>query len=128
MGELALAGPDFAIWAMPISFGRLAHALTLSLIHWINDGLMASFFLVVGLELKRELLAGELASPRQAMLPIVAAFGGVALPAAVYAGLNAGGGAAAARLGHTDGDRHRVCPGRAATPRPEDPARLSSSS
>jgi len=89
----------FAIWAMPISFGLPEHTLTLSLLHWINDGLMASFFLVVGLELKREFLAGELASPRHALLPIIAAFGGVALPAAVYAGLNAGGGAAAAGWG-----------------------------
>ncbi|HKE99622.1 MAG TPA: Na+/H+ antiporter NhaA [Actinomycetes bacterium] len=58
---------------------------------WVNEGLMAVFFLVVGLELKRELVAGELGGWRQAALPVVAAAGGMAVPAAVYALLNAGG-------------------------------------
>jgi len=61
---------------------------------WINDGLMAVFFFVVGLEIKRELLAGELASPRRAMLPIAGAVGGMVVPAALYAALNHGGEAA----------------------------------
>ena len=56
----------------------------LSLEHWINDGLMALFFLLVGLEIKRELLDGELASPRRASLPIAAALGGMIVPAALY--------------------------------------------
>jgi len=60
------------------------------LLLWINDGLMGIFFFVVGLEIKRELLAGELASPRKAMLPIAAAVGGMLVPAALYAALNAG--------------------------------------
>lgn len=52
--------------------------------HWINDGLMAIFFFVVGLELKREIVAGELAKPRKAMLPIIAALGGMIIPASIY--------------------------------------------
>src|SRR5829696_7290208 len=58
--------------------------------HWVGDGLMTLFFLVVGLEIKRELVAGELASWRRAALPVVAAAGGMAVPAAIYAAVNAG--------------------------------------
>ncbi len=65
--------------------------LRMSLHHWINDGLMAIFFLVVGLELKRELLVGELANLRQAVLPIMAALGGMVAPALIYVAINAGG-------------------------------------
>lgn len=62
--------------------------------HWVNDGLMALFFFVVGLELKREILVGELARPRQAALPIVAAIGGMLVPALIYLTLNPAGEAA----------------------------------
>jgi len=59
--------------------------------HWINDGLMAIFFFVVGLELKREIIAGELSRPRQAALPIIAALGGMIVPAIIYLSFNPSG-------------------------------------
>lgn len=62
--------------------------LEYSIHHWINDGLMAIFFFVVGLELKREIVAGELSNPRKAMLPIIAAIGGMIVPALIYISLN----------------------------------------
>ena len=65
-----------------------------SLHHWVNDGLMAVFFFVVGLELKREFLIGELANPRAAALPIIAAIGGMVVPAFLYLFLNGDGDAA----------------------------------
>jgi Na+:H+ antiporter, NhaA family len=64
--------------------------LDLSLEHWINDGLMAVFFLLVGLEIERELYVGELASFKRALLPIVAAIGGMAIPALIHYSFNAG--------------------------------------
>jgi NhaA family Na+:H+ antiporter len=77
------AGPEWlAFWHG--MFGPL------SLEHWINDGLMALFFLLIGLELERELYAGELAGLRSALLPLVAAIGGCVLPALLHFLLNAG--------------------------------------
>ncbi|MDQ4075772.1 MAG: Na+/H+ antiporter NhaA [Chloroflexota bacterium] len=61
-----------------------------TVLHWINDGLMAIFFLLVGLEIKREVRVGELTNPRAAMLPIAAAVGGVVVPALIYIAFNAG--------------------------------------
>jgi len=68
--------------------------LEMSLQHGINDGLMALFFFVVGLELKREILVGELAKPRNAILPIGAAIGGMLVPASIYFAINPEGNAA----------------------------------
>ncbi|MEL7562324.1 Na+/H+ antiporter NhaA [Dehalogenimonas sp. 4OHTPN] len=68
------------------SFGSFQ--LELSLAHWINDGLMALFFLLIGLEIKRELLVGELSSPAKAAFPALGALGGMIVPAAIYLGFN----------------------------------------
>jgi Na+:H+ antiporter, NhaA family len=65
--------------------------LTYSLHHWINDGLMALFFFVVGLELKKEIIAGELSNLRKALLPIGTALGGMIVPAVIYFSLNSSG-------------------------------------
>ena len=72
-----------------VSFGGLSVSVTPELV--INDFLMALFFLLVGIELKYEMTVGELTRPRQAMLPMLAAVGGVVVPAAIYAVLNHGG-------------------------------------
>jgi len=80
----------FALWKLPLKIGR--HPLfAMDLHHWIDDGLMAVFFLVVGLEIKREIVKGELSSFRQAALPIFAALGGMILPALIYFALNRSG-------------------------------------
>src|SRR4030095_9665334 len=72
------------VWEITLTVGIAPYELSLSLHDWINDGLMAVFFLLVGLEIKRELLAGELSSPRQAALPIACAIGGMVVPALFY--------------------------------------------
>ncbi|BCR03571.1 Na(+)/H(+) antiporter NhaA [Desulfuromonas versatilis] len=75
-------------WEIELTLGAAGFGLTQTLHHWINDGLMAVFFFVVGLEIKREFLAGELASARKAALPISAALGGMLVPALLYHLLN----------------------------------------
>ncbi len=87
----ALAGAYDAFWYQYAGLSFAGWELELSLHHWVNDGLMAVFFFLVGLEIKRELLFGELASPRRAALPVIAALGGAAVPALIYVAFNAGG-------------------------------------
>jgi NhaA family Na+:H+ antiporter len=79
-----------ALLATPVSVRVGALAIDKPLLLWINDGLMAVFFLLVGLEIKREILDGELSEPGQVALPVAAALGGMAAPAAVYAAFNWG--------------------------------------
>ena len=71
-----------------ITIGTKDFGLKLSVLHWINDVLMAIFFFFVSLEIKREFLQGELSNPKQAMLPIIGAVGGMAVPAAFYIFIN----------------------------------------
>lgn len=80
----------FAVWKLPLQLGRRP-LLSMDLHHWIDDGLMVLFFLVVGLEIKREIVKGELSSIRQAALPIMAALGGMILPALLYFLINRSG-------------------------------------
>jgi Na+:H+ antiporter, NhaA family len=88
------AGSFHHLWEARVSLGVGAAVVSRPLHFWINDGLMAVFFFVVGLEIKREVLAGELASPRRAALPIAGALGGMAVPALIFAAFNAGGSGA----------------------------------
>lgn len=79
------------LWKISLSVGIGNYHLEKSLLHLINDGLMAVFFFVVGLEIKREFLVGELSEPRQATLPLAAALGGMMVPASLYLALNRNG-------------------------------------
>jgi NhaA family Na+:H+ antiporter len=79
------------LWHTNLTFGFAGAQLSQPLHFWINDGLMAVFFLLVGLEIKRELLVGELASLQKAALPITAALGGMLVPAGIYSLFNSGG-------------------------------------
>jgi NhaA family Na+:H+ antiporter len=85
---------------LAVSLGELS--VDKPLLLWINDGLMAIFFMLVGLEIKREILDGQLSSADQVVLPAVAALGGFVLPAL---------------FGHSCGDRHRLRPGSINGPR-----------
>src|SRR5256885_7422615 len=89
------AGSYFHFWHTDLTFDRISGLLAKPLHFWINDGLMALFFLLVGLEIKREILVGELASFQRAVLPIAAALGGMIVPAAFYLLFNHGGPGAA---------------------------------
>jgi len=73
---------------LPLSIGVAPLALSKSLLHWINDALMVIFFFVVGLEIKREMLRGALSNRKAALLPVLAALGGIIAPALIYAAIN----------------------------------------
>ncbi len=78
------AGSYDAVWHTKLRIGVGPLAITEDLRHWVNDALMAVFFFVVGLEIKRELVTGELRQPKTAALPVLAACGGVVLPALIF--------------------------------------------
>ena len=78
----------FNLLSTHILIGTENFGLDLSILHWINDALMAIFFFIVTLEIKREFIHGELSKPKQASLPIIAAIGGMAVPAIIYVIIN----------------------------------------
>lgn len=82
-------------WHSNLTIGFGEFAVSKSLAHWVDEALMTLFFFTVGLEIKREILVGQLSSVKQALLPIMAAFGGMVLPASIYVALNAGSQGAA---------------------------------
>ena len=82
------------LWSTPLSVGLGSLHLSLDLGHWVNDGLMSLFFLVLGLEVRREFDRGELRERRRAAVPLIAGLGGMALPALLFLTLNPGGEAA----------------------------------
>jgi len=93
IGALIWANSQWAesyhhLWEKKFTIGLGHYILSKSLHHWINDGLMTIFFLVVGLEIKREIMVGELASLKKAILPIAAAIGGMVVPAIIYYVIN----------------------------------------
>ena len=78
----------FKILNTHLLIGTESFGLDLSILHWINDALMAIFFFIVTLEIKREFIHGELSKPKQALLPIIGAVGGMAVPALIYVFIN----------------------------------------
>ncbi|WP_147822442.1 Na+/H+ antiporter NhaA [Salidesulfovibrio onnuriiensis] len=80
----------FALWQTKLTVGLGHWQLSKESIHWINDGLMAVFFFLVGLEIKREVLVGGLSTPRQTIMPIAAAVAGMVVPALIFVAFNAG--------------------------------------
>jgi NhaA family Na+:H+ antiporter len=84
------AGSYNSLWDSTATIEIAGHGLSLDLRHWVNDGLMAIFFLIVGLEIKREMTSGHLAGRRAAALPVAAAVGGMVVPAAIYLAIAGG--------------------------------------
>jgi len=83
-----LSGYYFGVLKTHILIGTQNFGLDLTIIHWINEALMAVFFFIVTLEIKREFIQGELSRPKQALLPIIGAIGGMAVPAIIYVIIN----------------------------------------
>tara|TARA_B100002052_G_scaffold298951_1_gene334391 strand:- start:8099 stop:9277 length:1179 start_codon:yes stop_codon:yes gene_type:complete len=83
-----LSNAYFDILNSYLKLGIGIFSLKLSVLHWINDVLMAIFFFLVSLEIKREFIQGELSNPKQALLPIIAAVGGMVVPALIYVAIN----------------------------------------
>jgi NhaA family Na+:H+ antiporter len=86
----AFPGSYHDLWSTELSLSLGGRELSLTLHEWVNDGLMTLFFFVVGLEIKREMVQGELSSPRAAALPLVGAVGGMVVPALLYLAFNGG--------------------------------------
>ncbi len=84
------AAAYFDVWQTTVTVGAGSFVISKALLLWINDGLMAIFFLLVGLEIKREVLGGELSNPKSAALAVAAALGGMVVPALAYVLFNAG--------------------------------------
>ena len=108
VGQLARGTRPTASCSTPtIVVGVGRWSIDMSLHEWINDAAMTLFFLVVGLEIKRELVHGELRDVRAAAVPLIGAAGGMLVPALIYLAINAGH-AGVARLGRPGRDRHRL--------------------
>lgn len=84
------SGSYRSLWATDLGVRLGRYGFSLDLRHWVNDGLMTAFFLVVGLEIKRELVEGELRERRKAFVPVAAAVGGMAVPALIFVAWNLG--------------------------------------
>src|SRR5690606_28780856 len=91
MANSAFGDTYLKFWETHVGLRWGRFSLGHSLLHWVNDGLMGIFFLVVGMEIKRELVKGELSSFRKAILPVLAALGGMLAPALFFALFNEGG-------------------------------------
>jgi NhaA family Na+:H+ antiporter len=91
LANTPLADAYIHLFHTKIDFSIGSWTLSHSIHHWVNDGLMAIFFFIVGLEIKREILVGELSNIKVAILPILAAVGGMLLPALIYLSINSGG-------------------------------------
>jgi len=92
LSNSALAHAFHEIWEHKLTIGYDSFLISKTIHHWINDGLMSLFFFVVGLELKREIVAGELSNPKNAILPLVAGIGGMVFPALIYFLINQNAG------------------------------------
>ena len=90
IANISLGSSLQALLDWELGYESTAVHLKYSVLLWINDGLMAIFFLLVGLEIKREIVEGELSSPKKASLPILCAIGGAVIPALIYLSINAG--------------------------------------